>query len=377
MSVTVGDIIRIMETFAPSRLAEEWDNAGLQVGQKDQPVRTIWVALDPLPDVVAEACKNNDSLLITHHPLIFKPFKSLDLNTPAGSVIRMAVMHNLSIFSAHTNLDSATGGVNDLLARRIGLKNLDVLGKSIMSANYKLVVYVPVEYEQKVLDAIFETKAGIIGEYSCCTFRNKGKGTYRPSALAKPFSGSSGEISHAEESRIEVLALEDDIADLIEHVRKNHPYETMAYDVYEIKNQKSKIKNLNQGLGRIGELDETMELASFAIKIKEDLGLKSVKIAGKPDLPVNKAAVCSGSGSGMMRDFISSGAQVYISGDLRYHDARDAEAANLGLIDIGHFASEHLVVESLAENLRELLFEIGMDITVKACGLEKDPFIIL
>ncbi|MCP4112030.1 MAG: Nif3-like dinuclear metal center hexameric protein [Desulfobacteraceae bacterium] len=377
MSVTVGDIIKIMETFAPSRLAEEWDNAGLQVGQKDQPVHTIWVAMDPLPDVVAEACKNNDNLLITHHPLIFKPFKSLDFNTPAGSVIRMAVRHNLSIFSAHTNLDSATGGVNDLLARRIGLKNPEVLGKSIVSDSYKLVVYVPAEYEQKVLDAIFETRAGIIGEYTCCSFRNKGKGTYRPSALAKPFSGVSGEISHAEELRIEVVVSEDDITDVIEHIRKNHPYETMAYDVYKIQNPKSEIQNPNQGLGRIGELDETMELASFALKIKDTLGLNSVKIAGKPDLPVNKAALCSGSGSGMMRNFMSSGAQVYISGDLRYHDARDAEAANLGLIDIGHFASEHLIVESLTERLRTALFEIGMDITVKACGLEKDPFKIL
>lgn len=375
MAATVKDIIRIMETVAPLRLAEEWDNVGLQVGQKDQPVQKIRIALDPLPDVVAEACRNDADLLITHHPLIFQPLKFLDFNTPAGSLIRMAVQHSLSIFSAHTNLDSAAGGINDILARKIGLSNLKVLEKAKEPATAcKLVVYVPAEYEQKVLDAIFETEAGKIGEYSCCSFRNMGKGTFRPSALAKPFSGISGEVSHADEFRIELAVQKDDIASVIEHIRKTHPYETMAYDVYEIQN---KTQNSDEGLGRIGELDENMELAAFALKIKKSLGLKSVKVAGKPDLPVNKAAVCSGSGSGLMRRFISSGAQVYISGDLRYHDARDAEAANLGLVDIGHFASEKLIVETLAERLREALFKTGMDISVEACGIENDPFIFL
>jgi len=287
MVATLADVLEVMKSFVPSYLAEKWDNVGLQVGQKDWPVRTIWVALDPLPDVVAAACRQDIDLLFTHHPLIFQPLRSIDFGTAVGSIIQMAAEHRTAIFSAHTNLDSAAGGINDVLAGRIGLKNLKVLGKTIAPENYKLVVHVPVDHEKKLLS----------------------------------------------ENR--------------------------------------------QGPGRVGELDRPMELASFARLIKERLEIKSVQMAGKPDLPVAKAAVCSGSGSGLMNDFFSSGAQVYISGDLRYHDARAVEAANRGLIDIGHFASEHLIVDVLAERLGKVLAETGIDVTIEACGLEKDPFVIL
>jgi len=370
--VTVADIIEVMEAFAPFSLAEEWDNVGLQVGQLQWPVKTIWVALDPLPEVVDAACKNDVDLLITHHPLIFHPLRSIDFSTPVGSIIHKTTRHQLAIFAAHTNLDSATDGINDLLASRIGLKNLRVLSKTLGPDIYKLVVYVPVKYEQKVLNALFETEAGKIASYTCCSFRSQGKGTFRPGPSSKPVFGKIGEISHADEIRIETVVHRTDLKNVIAHVREHHPYETMAYDVYSLSAPEN-----NQGLGRIGELDESTELASFALAVKEKLGLESVKIAGKPDLSVDKAAVCSGSGSGLMKYFLSSGAKVYISGDLRYHDARTAEAANLGLIDIGHFASEHLIVESLAQRLVKILSETGIALKIEAYRLEKDPFVIL
>ena len=377
MTVTVADIIRIMETLAPSRLAETWDNAGLQVGRKDWPVRRVWVALDPTPDVMAAASEKGADLLITHHPLIFKPLKSVDFSTPAGSIILMASQHQMAIFSAHTNLDNVAGGVNDVLASKIGLKNLEILGKAMEPEICKLVVYVPAEYEQKILNALFETSAGSIGEYSCCSFRNRGKGTFRPGPLAKPFAGEAGKISHADEVRIETVVAQNDVTRVTEYIKDIHPYETMAYDVYPIQNSEFRIPDSNriQGLGRIGELDEKMDLASFALKIKEILGLESVKVAGKPDLPVTRAALCTGSGSSLMNIFFSSGAEVYISGDLRYHDARDAEAQGRGLIDIGHFASEFMIVEVLADRLGKILHEAGMDVTVEACRLEEEPFV--
>ncbi len=250
MTATVADIIKVMETMAPLRLAEEWDNVGLQVGQLDWPVRSIWVALDPLYDVVDGACRNGVDLLITHHPLIFNPLRCINFDTPVGSVIQAAAGHKLAIFAAHTNFDSAADGINDLLAFRVGLADLKVLK------------------------------------------------------------------------------------------RGDHPCEDSATDDLQ-----------KQGLGRVGELEEAMELLPLALSIKEKLGLKYIKIAGKPDLPVRRVAVCSGSGSGLMKDFFSSGAQVFISGDLRYHDAREVEALNLGLIDMGHFASEYLAIEILAKRL--------------------------
>jgi len=374
MAATVADIIRVMESLAPSSLAEDWDNPGLQVGHKDRLVRAITVALDPLPEVVAAACEQKSDLLITHHPLIFNPLKSLDLNTPVGAVIQKALQHGLAIFSAHTNFDSAAGGLNDILALKIGLENLIPLvpGRAARESGMcKLAVYVPSGYEQKVLDALFETAAGKIGDYSCCSFRNKGTGTFRPETGALPFIGKIGEISHTDEIRIEAVVPESDVSDIVAHIRKSHPYQTMAYDVYPLLSA----ERLPEGLGRVGELDRETDLQSFALRIKEILGLRAVKMTGKPDLPVRKAAVCTGSGSGLMRAFFASDAQVYISGDLRYHDARDAEAAGRGLVDIGHFASEHLMVKVLAQRLAEILS--GTDVSVNACNLEYDPFIIL
>ncbi len=276
MVATVADIIKVMETMAPLRLAEEWDNVGLQVGQLDWPVRSIWVALDPLYDVVDGACRNGVDLLITHHPLIFNPLRCINFDTPVGSVIQAAAGHKLAIFAAHTNFDSAADGINDLLAFRVGLADLKVLK------------------------------------------------------------------------------------------RGDHPCEDSATDDLQ-----------KQGLGRVGELEETMELLPLALSIKKKLGLKYIKIAGKPDLPVRRVAVCSGSGSGLMKDFYSSGAQVFISGDLRYHDAREVEALNLGLIDMGHFASEYLMVEVLAKRLDKILTADGKDVKVEACRLENDPFLVL
>lgn len=376
MVTTVADIISAMEAVAPSRLAEEWDNVGLQVGRTDWPVRKIWIALDPLYQVVDAACKNEVDLLITHHPLIFQPLKSIDFNTMVGSVIQRAASSRLALFAAHTNLDIAADGINDILASRIGLTDLKTLKKVKIAEQYKLIVYVPVEYEHKILTSLFKTNAGEIGSYTCCSFRNSGKGTFRPAASSKPFIGKADEVSHVDEIRIETIVRKDDLQSVIECVKKEHPYETMAYDVYPLATIET-LSTDNQGLGRVGTLEKTMALLPFAKIIKRRLRLESVKVAGNPDLQVVQAAVCSGSGSGLMGAFISSGAQVYISGDMRYHDAREAEAANLGLIDIGHFASEHLVVESLAERLQKIFAAKRMDVKVEACELENDPFMVL
>lgn len=372
MQATVADIINVMESIAPSRIAEEWDNVGLQVGDMNWPVQTIWVALDPTPDVVSDASKNGVDLLITHHPLIFRPLRSIHFNHPPGSVIQTAVQHQMAIYSAHTNLDNAKEGLNDVLARRIGLKNLKVLSSSPETEVYKLVVYAPVAYEQEVMTSIFETKAGEIDAYTCCSFRSGGKGTFKPGHLSKPLSGKIGEISHTDEVRIETNVRKHDLMTVIDHLRKHHPYETMAYDVYPLLDFENR-----EGTGRIGKLDKSMRLGSFARSIKEKMGLDYIKVAGSLDSIVKTAAVCSGSGSSLLSRFITSGAQVYISGDLGYHDARTIESANLGLIDIGHFASEHLIVDVLRDRLKKRLVDIGMDIKVEAYGLEKEPFMIL
>jgi dinuclear metal center YbgI/SA1388 family protein len=278
MEVTVAQIINIMDQLVPPSFAEEWDNVGLQIGNPQLPVRQIWIALDPGPEVIEAACKNKVDLLITHHPLIFKPLKSIDFATPGGSIIQMAAQHQLAIFSAHTNFDIVSDGVNDILAQRLGLKHLQILQ--------------PVK-----VDASARNEAGPAG---------------------------SGEA------------------------------------VY--------------GIGRIGELEKTRSLKSLVLMVKKRLKLDFVKVAGDPKMNVSRVAICSGSGSSLISAFLSSKAEVYISGDIHYHNARDAECIQRAIIDIGHFASEHLMVEALADRLDRLITEAGISAQVKAWTMEKDPF---
>ena len=281
MAYPLSDIIHILDNLAPPFLAEEWDNCGLQLGDPAWPVAKMWVALDPTMQVVKAACVQKVNLLITHHPLIFKPIKSIEFHKPLGAVIKMATQHDLAIFAAHTNLDSAAGGLNDMLARRIGLQNLKPL--------------VPGEDSKRLHDDIYPLISG------------------------KP----------------------------------------------------------RPGIGRIGSLGTVMDLRTFAQAIKKKMGLSTIKFAGDPHLKIKKAAVCTGSGSSLLANFFASGAQVYISGDMRYHDARDVEAANLGVIDIGHFSSECFIAEDFAARLRSIFLESGVEVTVEACDLEKDPFEVL
>jgi dinuclear metal center YbgI/SA1388 family protein len=281
MGANLGQIIKMIDQLAPGWLAEDWDNAGLQIGDPRLPVRRIWVALDSSPEVVKAACREKVDLLVTHHPLIFRPLKSINFNTPAGAIIQMASQHQLAIFSAHTNFDIVRDGVNDVLAKQLELKNLKILQ--------------PVKVGERLNNDRFPP----VGEET------------------------------------------------------------------------------EYGIGRIGSLAKTTRLKSLALTVKEKLKLNFAKVTGNPDLKVTQVAICSGSGSSLMQTFLSCDAQVYISGDIRYHDARDAENANRGIIDIGHFPSEHLMVEALAHQLEKILNNEGLTITVEACNMEKDPFIIL
>jgi len=371
MSVKVSDIIHLMNEIAPQNLAENWDNSGLQIGDKNWPVKSIMVALDPLPDIVAEACRKKINFLITHHPLIFKPLSRIDFSTPVGSTIQLSVQNRLALFAAHTNLDSASGGINDIISEKLGLKALSVLSKPEQLEKYKLVFYVPADHEKNLLEILFQTRAGVIGEYTCCSFRNQGTGTFKPGSTAKPFSGSIGVLSHADEVRIETIVNGQDLDAVVSLLKKHHPYETMAYDIYPLIPEKGK-----QGLGRVGFLPARLRLDQFSDQVRKALNLTSVRVVGDPGLMVEKVAVCSGSGSSLLGDFFASGAQVFISGDIRYHDARASEEAGAGIIDVGHFGSEHLVVNVLIQKLRDAILAKGMDVSIEACNLEKDPFVV-
>ncbi len=372
MSVKISEIIKIVEEIAPLSLSEKWDNSGLQVGQGDWPAKKIVIALDPLLEVVEYACNSDADLLITHHPLIFKPLSKIDFSTPSGQIIKLSLENKLAIYSTHTNFDSAVGGLNEILSEKIGLTNIEVLKKSIVNDKCKVIFYVPEEHKDTVLKALFDSPAGNIENYTCCTFRSHGIGTFKPVDGATPFEGRIDDLSSVNEVKIETVVAVNDVDVVVNKVKKHHPYESMAYDVFPLIT-----KDSDTGLGRIGMLEEPIGLSQFAQKVKTKLGLAHIRVAGNKEMIVDRVALCTGSGSSLMKDFYKSGAQVYLSGDLHYHDARDVEEKQLGLIDVGHFASEIIIIEALQKQLHNICLKRKYDIEIIASPVEKDPFILL
>jgi dinuclear metal center YbgI/SA1388 family protein len=270
MQLLLADIIEVLEHMAPPSLAEGWDNVGLQIGDPHRWINSVWVALDPGPDVVAAACRSQVDLLITHHPLFFHPVQRVQTDTPLGAVIELAVRHGLAIYCLHTNWDAVSGGLNDVLARRLGLRHLRPLRRS---------------------------------------------------------QGASDRRLH--------------------------------------------------GIGRVGRLVRTRDLCDLAQEVKQRLGAVAVRMAGDPRLEVQHVALATGSGGSLVGDFLGTEAEVFISGDLRYHEVRDIEYARRGVIDVGHFHSEHLTVDAIVQRLRRAFRRRHPRLRIQACSLEKDPFSVV
>ena len=370
MAVTVADIAGLMNRLAPPDLAESWDNCGLQAGSPGWPANRIRVALDPSYEVIVSACEAGADLLVTHHPLLFSGLKRVDFTRMPGSALKMAVENRLSIFSAHTNLDSATGGLNDACAEKLGLQDIRVLDSPRLPEYRKLAVFVPGTHEDAVLGALEDSPAGNYGAYSSCSFSVNGKGRFKPSAEASPFIGSAGAMTVADEVRIETIVAAADLEDVVSRIRAVHPYETMAYDVFPLAGSVGRA----QGLGRIGALEKPLTLDALAGLVRERFGVDHVRVAGASDLSVSRVAVCSGSGASLMDAFLASSAEVFVSGELKHHNGLAARESGRGLIDVGHFETEYLVVDLLVGRLRALAAGAGLDVDIQACQQEDNPF---
>ncbi len=369
MTPTVKDMVRLLGDLAPTGLAESWDNVGLQVGDPRWRVENAWVALDPLPAVVDAAASAGVQLLITHHPLIFKPLSGIDISEGTGRIIALSIRHRLAVLSAHTNLDSTDGGLNDIAADMCDMIDLRPLVPASVDATVKLVVFVPEGAEDAVMAAIADTPAGRIGNYTGCAFRSPGTGIFTPGAGARPFHGKPEETSHVAEYRLEILTPRRHLEAVVARIRKAHPYETMAYDVYPLVPPSSSV-----GLGRLGRLTSTQRLRDYAQKLGRRFDAAGVRFVGDPEMKVQTAAVSTGSGGSLLGEFFRSGADVFISGDIRYHDARSIEAAGKALIDLGHFPSEMIFAAPVAERLASAAWQSGFEVTITPCQMEKDPF---
>lgn len=368
MPVKCQTIIDAMEKLAPRYLAESWDNVGLLVGSPGQEITKLLIALDVTPELAARAGREGVDMIVAHHPLIFQPLKSIRIDQPLGAVLAGLLKHDIAVLAAHTNLDSAIGGVSDILAASLGLKDTRPLaghGEKLL----KLVVFVPESHTEDVREAITRAGAGHIGNYSHCTFQTPGTGTFLPLEGTNPFIGQQGKLESVSEYRLETILPEAASRRVVGAMLRAHPYEEVAYDLYPLAN-----KTVVAGLGRIGELSEPLSLSHIIGKVKTGLGLEHVRIAGDGSRLVKKIAVCGGAGGSLISAAAEAGADLFVTGDVKYHEAQEASQLGLTVIDAGHFATERPAMDAVAAYLSECSSRDGWDVAISTDTMNKDVF---
>lgn len=339
--IKVSDVIKAAEKLAPTYLACDWDNIGLQIGNKSEPVNNILISLDVNEKIINEALNEKCQLIISHHPFIFKPLNKINGDNDKGKQIYKAIINNLNVYSMHTNLDIAKNGLNDYLAKILGINNIKFLKLTTERELYKLVVFIPVEHFEDVKAGILASGAGYIGNYSHTSFSIRGKGSFKPLKGSTPYLGKKNKLNIVDEYRFETIVKKSDIKGVLEVMYDRHPYEEVAYDLYPLQESSEKY-----GLGRIGFLQNKMLFSKYLKIVQERLNIKQLKYVGKIDSKIKNIAICSGSGAELIPLAAQKGADILITSDIKYHEAQMAESYGIGLIDAGHYNTE-IVVKSL------------------------------
>ena len=349
---TLARVVDVLESVYPPTTAQAWDAVGLVCGDPDQPVRRVLLAVDPVADVVDEAIETGADLLLVHHPLLLRPVHSMAATSFKGRALHRLVRAGCALYVAHTNADAALPGVSDALARVLGLQDLVPLSPDQAEALDKLVVFSPDGDADAVLDAVAAAGAGRIGEYSRCAWTTPGTGTFVPGDRARPARGSAGHREVVAETRLEVVMPRACREAVVAAMRAAHPYEEPAFDVLELASWSGP-----RGIGRVGRLARGTTLERFAMTVAEALPhtAQGVRVAGGLDAQVSTVAVCGGSGDSLFDAVRASGADVFVTADLRHHPASEArEAAGGGipyLVDVAHWASEWPWLHGCAERL--------------------------
>ena len=361
------EIIQLFEGFSPKGYALEGDKVGLQVGRLNGKVERVMIALDVLEEVVDEAIEKNVQLIIAHHPIIYRPLQKISTDILPGRIFEKLIKNDISVYAAHTNLDVAKGGVNDMLASALGLENTEVLAPTAEEKLKKLVVYVPEENAEEVRKALGKAGAGAIGNYSDCSFSAPGEGRFLPGENTNPYIGEQGNLETVNEVRIETIVPEVLIKKAVSAMLKVHPYEEAAFDIYPVENQGEVL-----GLGRIGQVQE-MTLAEFAEKVKSALEVDKVRVVGDLKAKVRKAAVLGGDGNKYWSQAKFKGADVYVTGDIYYHTAHDAMMQGLNMIDPGHNV-EKVMKKGVADILTKKCEEAGYQVSIFPSEADTNPF---
>ncbi|TGA99595.1 Nif3-like dinuclear metal center hexameric protein [Sporolactobacillus shoreae] len=361
-------LIQRLEEWAPKKLAYENDKIGLLVGTLNKKVKKVMVTLDVLENVADEATEKKVDLIVAHHPVIFHPLKTVESDEGQGKIVTKLVKNDIAVYVAHTNLDIASGGVNDMLADQLGLDETEILQPTYSEPLYKLAVYVPEGYIETVRQALGDAGAGAIGSYSHCSFITKGEGTFLPGLETHPFIGFPGKMEKADEGRLETIVPEHLIDEAIARMIAVHPYEEVAYDLFPMKNV-----GKEYGLGRIGKLAEPVPFEDYCLQVKERLGVDGLRAVGPLEEKVQTVAVSGGDGNSLVPYARLRGADVLITGDIYYHTAHDALLNGLKIIDAGHHI-ESVMKKGVRQYLLKAIREEAYDTEVILSESVTNPF---
>jgi dinuclear metal center YbgI/SA1388 family protein len=352
----VKEITKIIEEFAPLAYQESYDNSGLIVGNATDEVTGVLISLDCVEAVLEEAIALNCNLIIAHHPIIFSGLKKLNGKNYIERTVIKAIKQGIAIYAVHTNLDNVKNGVSFKIAEKIGLKNCQILApkQGLLS---KLITYCPINKADEVREAMFNAGAGNIASYDKCSFNSGGVGTYRAGTGTTPYAGAVGQFHEEEETKIETIVPNHKVASVIQCLIEAHPYEEVAYDVVALSNT-----HQNVGSGVIGELEVAEDEMEFLNRIKVDLKTACIRHTNLRAKKIKKVAICGGSGSFLLNNAVQAGADVFITGDYKYHQFFDADN-QLVIADVGHYESEQFTSELIYEILNEKIPNFAVRLT--------------
>lgn len=378
----LADLIAHLDSWYDPRWAEPWDKVGLVCGDPDQEVRRVLLAVDAVMPVVEEALAFRADLVLVHHPLLLAPVSSVAATTPKGRMLHRLIANGVALFTAHTNADVPADGVNDAIARALDLQGATVLLPTDGGGLDKLVVFVPVEDAEKVRRAVTGAGAGAIGAYDSCTFSTPGEGRFRPLDGADPAIGTVGDLAVVREVRVESVYPRPLRRQVVEALRAAHPYEEPAFDVLELADppggpSTGTLPPATRGHGRVGTLGESITLRELADRVAAAFPptAHGVRVAGDPDRVIRRVAIGAGSGESLLEDARRSGADVFVTSDLKHHRAGEfLEEDGPALIDVAHWAAEWSWLPVVARKVGEAAGAAGDTVETRVSTLVTDPW---
>lgn len=365
MPVSLGQVEALLEDMAPRTFAEEWDNSGFNVNLHNEDVGGVMICLDVTPEIIGEAAEKGCGLIISHHPLLFKAMKSVDTKSHEGKCLEALLRNGISLYCAHTSMDSAPGGINTWLADVFGLENRSYIENGSVEHFYEIAVHVPRENADAVRDAMTAAGAGKLGNYSGCTFNIDGKGTFLPEGGARPYIGTKGTAETVEETRISAICGERKLSEVLCAVRGAHPYEEPAISVLRTEEPRTVLS----GLGIVGDLPREMKAREAVDILKAAIKTDSVRVAGDLEKNVSRVGVCGGAAGEFGQAAEEMGAGLFITGEIKHNYY--IERNGIVLVEAGHFDTEKCFCELYAQGLQKRLNDVNYNLAIYVENLQR------